>query len=146
MLPNSLQYPIAVYGALRTGLAVVNVNPLYTPSELSFQLRDSGARVIVVLEHFAHTVEQALPESLLQHVIVTGIGDLFTPIKRGAVNFMARHFSKPVPPWSIAQAVPIHDVLEAGEHLECVEPTLGPGDTAFVQYTGAPPAGRRARS
>lgn len=136
MLPNCLQYPVVVYGALRAGLAVVNVNPLYTPSELSFQLRDSGARAIVVLQQFAHTVEQARADSDLAHVIVTGIGDLFPPLKRGAINFMARHFGKPVVPWSIPQAVSLQLALHEGKSLTFVDPALDASDLAFVQYTG----------
>jgi len=136
MLPNCLQYPVAVFGALRAGLAVVNVNPLYTPSEVSFQLKDSGASAIVVLEQFAHTVEQALPDTDIRHVIVTGIGDLFAPIKRGAVNFMARHFGKPVPTWTIPGAISLHEALGQGARLTLDEPSLEAADAAFVQYTG----------
>jgi long-chain acyl-CoA synthetase len=136
MLPNSLQYPVAVLGALRAGLAVVNVNPLYTPSELAFQLSDSGAAAIVVLENFAHTLQEALPDSAVRHVIVTQMGDLFPLLKRGAVNFVVRHLGKPLPAWSIPQAVHLRDALEEGSALPFDEPMLEAADTAFVQYTG----------
>ncbi|MGM9488280.1 AMP-binding protein [Ideonella sp. YS5] len=136
MLPNSLQYPVAVFGALRAGLSVVNVNPMYTASELSFQLRDAGASAILVLENFAHTVEQALPETGVKHVIVTQIGDLFPAIKRSAVNFIVRHFKKPVPAWTLPQAVTLHDALHRGSLHALEEPPLHASDTAFVQYTG----------
>jgi long-chain acyl-CoA synthetase len=136
MLPNSLQYPVAVFGALRAGLSVVNVNPMYTPSELAFQLRDAGVSAIVVLENFAHTLEQALPETGVRHVIVTQIGDLFPMLKRGAVNFVVRHFKKPVPAWHIPEAIALPGALEQGHRLTWQEPALEAGDTAFIQYTG----------
>lgn len=136
MLPNSLQYPLAVFGALRAGLTVVNVNPLYTPSELAFQLRDSGATAIVVLENFAHTVQRALPDTAVKHVIVTQIGDLFPRLKRSAVNFVVRHFRKPVSPWSIEGATSLQHALGEGSLLMLDEPMLGPDHTAFLQYTG----------
>lgn len=136
MLPNSLQYPVAVFGALRAGLAVVNVNPMYTASELAFQLNDSGASAIVVLENFAHTLQEALPQTQLRHVIVTQIGDLFPLLKRSAVNFVVRHFKKPVEAWSIPQAVTMPQALDEGGTLPFNDLALEPGDTAFVQYTG----------
>ena len=136
MLPNSLQYPVAVFGALRAGLSVVNVNPMYTSSELAFQLRDAGVSAILVLENFAHTVEQALPETQVKHVIVTQIGDLFPTIRRSAVNFVVRHFKKPVPAWTLPEAIALHDAMHQGSLLPLDEPQLRGEDTAFVQYTG----------
>jgi len=136
MLPNSLQYPVAVFGALRAGMAVVNVNPLYTASELGFQLRDSGAVAIVVLENFAHTLSEALPGTAVRHVVVTQIGDLFPAPRRALVNFVVRRFKRPVTPWSIAGAVSLHDALDAGADALLEEVALTPADPAFVQYTG----------
>ena len=136
MLPNSLQYPMVVFGAQRAGLAVVNVNPLYTASELAFQLQDAGVSAIVVLENFAHTLQQALPETPVKHVIATQIGDLFPLLKRGAVNFIVRHFRKPVEPWAIDGAIALHEALDQGSRMALERVPLGAADTAFVQYTG----------
>jgi len=136
MLPNILQYPVAAIAILRAGLTVVNVNPLYTPRELAFQLKDSGATAIVVLENFASVVEQALPETAVRHVIVTGLGDMLGPLKGAAVNFTVRHIKKMVPPFAIANAVPFAAALAAGRALTLTPPAIGPNDMAFLQYTG----------
>src|SRR5690348_13407317 len=117
MLPNLLQYPIAMYGALRAGLVVVNTNPLYTVSELEHQLKDSGAVAIVVLENFAATLEQALPLSGVRHVIVTGVGDLLSPAKGLLVNLILRHVQKKVPRWLIPGARSFRAVLREGAPL-----------------------------
>lgn len=136
MLPNLLQYPVALFGALRAGLTVVNVNPLYTARELQFQLADSGAVAVVVLENFAHTLQQALPHTAVRHVITTQLGDLFPLPKRCLVNFVVKRIKRLVPPWLIAGTVPLRQALaEGGRHtLQAVE--LTPEDSAFLQYTG----------
>jgi len=136
MLPNVLQYPVALFGALRAGLTVVNVNPLYTASELEHQLADSGARAIVVLENFAHTVEQALARCRVEHVIVTQLGDLFPPAKRWLVNFAVKYVKRMVPRWSIPGATGLRDALARGARQGLPEVNLGPHDIAFLQYTG----------
>ena len=102
MLPNVLQYPIALFGALRAGLTVVNTNPLYTARELEHQLTDSGAKAIIILENFAHTLEQVIERTSLEHVIVTGVGDQLGWPKSAVVNLVVRHVRKQVPPLGAA--------------------------------------------
>jgi len=136
MLPNCLQYPVALFGALRAGMVAVNVNPLYTPAELAHQLSDSGAVAIVVLENFAHTVEQAMPGTPLRHVVVTAIGDLFPPQRRWPTNFVVRHVRHAVPSYHLPRAwnwqhMARHGALQPLEHV-----MLGPDDVALIQYTG----------
>src|SRR3954470_10150188 len=104
MMPNVLQYPIAIAGALRAGLIVVNINPLYTPRELEFQLQDSGAEAIVVLENFACTVERALAHSSIKHVVVACMGDLLGMLKGTLVDFVVRHVKKMVPVYNLPDA------------------------------------------
>ena len=135
MLPNILQYPIAALGVLRAGLVVVNTNPLYTPRELKHQLQDSGAKVIVVLENFAHVVEQTLPETAVQYVITTRLGDLLGFPKSMAVNFAVKYIKKMVPPFNLA-AITWSDALKAGVRLKLIPETLTHTDLAFLQYTG----------
>jgi len=132
MMPNLLQYPIALIGALRAGLAVVNVNPLYTAPELRFQLEDSGASAIVVLENFAHTVEHALAGTNVRHVITTQVGDEFPAPKRWAVNFAVKRVKRMVPAWRIPGAIPFRKA-HAPDTLDAV---VRPEDVAFLQYTG----------
>jgi long-chain acyl-CoA synthetase len=132
MLPNLLQYPIALIGALRAGLAVVNVNPLYTAPELRFQLEDSGAAAVVVLENFAHTLQHALAGTNVRHVITTQVGDAFPAPKRWAVNFAVKHVKHMVPAWRIAGAIPFRKA-HAADTLDAV---VRPEDVAFLQYTG----------
>jgi long-chain acyl-CoA synthetase len=136
MLPNTLQSPVAVFGALRAGLVVVNVNPMYTVPELEHQLADSGARVILVLENFAGTVQHALPNTQVQHVIVTKIGDHLPWPKGAVVNFVVKHVRKRVRPWQIPQAVAYRDALARGARLPYRRPELRGADIAFLQYTG----------
>jgi long-chain acyl-CoA synthetase len=136
MLPNSLQYPVVLFGALRAGMVVVNVNPRYTASELAFQLRDSGAVAVVVLENFAQTVQQALPGTAVRHVLVTGLGDLLPAPKRLLVNFVVRHVKHLVPAARIPGAVRLRAALADGRRQALDEPALGPADAAFLQYTG----------
>lgn len=136
MLPNSLQHPVVVMGALRAGMAVVNVNPLYTAAELRHQLVDSGAAVIVVLENFAHTVQEARDGTPLRHVVVTQIGDLFPAGKRWAVNFAVRRIKRAVPPFEVGDAWSLRDALDRGGRQAATDVDVGPQDVAFIQYTG----------
>jgi long-chain acyl-CoA synthetase len=135
MMPNVLQYPIATAAVLRAGYAVVNVNPLYTPRELEHQLKDSGAEAIVVLENFAHTVEQVLPHTAIKQVIVASMGDLLG-FKGVIVNLVVRRVKKMVPAYSLPTAVAFNDALAAGKGLTFNKPKIGPDDVAFLQYTG----------
>jgi long-chain acyl-CoA synthetase len=135
MLPNVLQYPIALFGALRAGLAVVNTNPLYTAPELEHQLRDSGATVILVLENFAHCVAKVLPQTQVKQVIVTGVGDLLSWPKSSLVNFVIKR-RKQIPPWKIEGAVRFRETLAAGAAATLEPVELKREDIAFLQYTG----------
>jgi long-chain acyl-CoA synthetase len=136
MLPNLLQYPVAILGAFHAGLTVVNVNPMYTPRELQHQLHDSGARAILILENFAHTLTEVHDEIGIETVIVTGVGDLLGFPKSLAVNFALRHVRKQVPEWSLPGSIRFNDAMRQGryENLEPVD--LGHEDIAFLQYTG----------
>jgi long-chain acyl-CoA synthetase len=136
MLPNVLQYPIAMFAALRSGLVVVNTNPLYTAPELEHQLVDSGATAILVLENFAHVVEKVLPRTQLKHVFVTSVGDLLGFPKGAIVNYVVRKRRKQVPPSHISGAVNFKTALEAGERLTFDPVDVRPEDLAFLQYTG----------
>ncbi|HEX5046751.1 MAG TPA: AMP-binding protein [Gammaproteobacteria bacterium] len=136
MLPNSLQYVVAMLGILRAGLVVVNVNPMYTQHELEHQLKDSGALAIVVLENFARTLATALPQTGVQTVIVSRLGDHCRGLKRLAVNFVVKHVKRLVPPYRILGAVPYRKALAEGRSLAFVNPGLRGTDTAFLQYTG----------
>lgn len=136
MLPNTLQYPIALFGALRAGLVVVNTNPLYTARELQHQLTDSGAAAILVLENFAHVVQQIAGESSLKKVLVTAAGDFLGFPKSWIVNYIVRHRRKQVPAWRIPGAQSFSEALRAGSKLPLQEIAVGPQDIAFLQYTG----------
>lgn len=136
MLPNLLQYPVALFGALRAGLVVVNVNPMYTARELEHQLRDSGAIAIVVLENFARTLEQVVSKTPIKTVITTQVGDLFPPLKGIATNFVVKYVKRMVPPWRIPGTISFNAVLRAGHHEELSDALLTRDDTAFLQYTG----------
>jgi len=136
MLPNLLQYPIALFGVLRAGMIVVNTNPLYTARELKHQLKDSGARAILVLENFAHTLAAVLDDTPVEHVFVTGVGDLLGFPKGPLINFVLRHVKKEVPAWDIPNAERFDHALTAGEGKPLDQPKLGHDDLAFLQYTG----------
>lgn len=136
MLPNVLQYPVVLFGALSAGLIVVNVNPLYTPRELIHQLHDSGATAIVVLENFAHTLQKALPETQIEHVITTKLGDLLPFPRSFITNFFIKYIKKMVPTWEIPHAITLKHALAAGKPLPCEPATLAHDDIAFLQYTG----------
>jgi long-chain acyl-CoA synthetase len=136
MLPNILQYPVAIAAAFRAGLTVVNTNPLYTPRELQHQLKDSGARAILILENFAHTLEEVRAATGVETVIVTGIGDLLGFPKSAIVNFVLRHVRKQVPEYSLPGSVRFTEALGQGKFENLAPVTLGHDDIAFLQYTG----------
>ena len=136
MMPNLLQYPVALFGALRAGYVVVNCNPLYSPRELHHQLDDSGAEAIVVLENFAQTLEKAIDGTRLRVVLISGAGDLLGGPRGLLTNFVLRHVRRAVPPWRLKQAVRLNQALSLGR-LKTVEfPPVAPDDLAFLQYTG----------
>ncbi|MCM2396807.1 long-chain fatty acid--CoA ligase [Rhizobium sp. S95] len=135
MTPNILQNPVTVYGILRAGFTVVNVNPLYTPRELEHQLKDSGAKVIFVLENFAHTVEQVVAHTAIKHVVVATMGDMLG-IKGHIVNFVVRKVKKLVPAWSIPGHKSFNRVLSEGARLQLKPANVKGSDVAFLQYTG----------
>ena len=136
MLPNTLQYPIALFGALRAGLAIVNTNPLYTAPELEHQLSDSGATGILVLENFAHVVEKVLARTSVKRVLVTAVGDFLSFPKSCIANFIVRHVHKRVPAWNIPQAISFKVAVAQGKNLPFAPVEIGPDDLAFLQYTG----------
>ena len=136
MMPNLLQYPVAVFGILQAGMVVVNVNPLYTPRELEHQLKDSGAVAIVVLENFANTLELVLARTPIKHVVLASVGDMLGSLKGTIVNFVLRKVKKMVPGYRLPQAVRFNDVLKAGSRSTFKPVPLNLDDIAFLQYTG----------
>jgi long-chain acyl-CoA synthetase len=136
MMPNLLQYPIALFGALRSGYTAVNCNPLYTPRELEHQLKDSGAEVIVVLENSAHTLAGIIANTGVKHVVTTQVGDMFPPLRRLGVNFLVKYVMGKVPAWRISGAASFRAVLRQGSQLPWQPPGIGREDIAFIQYTG----------
>ena len=136
MMPNILQNPIAIFAVLRAGFTVVNTNPLYTPRELRHQLRDSGAKAILVVENFAHTLEQVLDDTPIQHIVTTGLGDMLGFPKSALVNFVVKRVKKMVPRYSLPGAVDFRAALKAGSSLPFSRHELTHDDLAFLQYTG----------
>jgi long-chain acyl-CoA synthetase len=136
MMPNVVQYPIALAGVLRAGYVVVNVNPLYTPRELEHQLKDSGAEAIVILENFAATLQQVIAKTAVKHVVVASIGDMLGFPKGAIVNFAVRKIKKMVPTYSLPGHVRFNDALDAGARGTLSQVQVGPQDVAFLQYTG----------
>lgn len=136
MMPNLLQYPVALFGILRAGLVVVNVNPLYTARELKHQLKDSDAKAIVVVSNFAKTLEEVVQETSVKHVIVTNLGDLLNVPKRTLVNFVVKYVKKMVPQYGIKYAISMRKALHQGQKLQYIKPVMGLDDLAFLQYTG----------
>ncbi|MDU6434460.1 MAG: long-chain-fatty-acid--CoA ligase FadD [Pantoea sp.] len=136
MMPNLLQYPVALFGVLRAGMVVVNVNPLYTPRELKHQLNDSGASAIVIVSNFAHTLEKVVAETAVKHVILTRLGDQLRPIKATLVNFVVKYIKKMVPKYHLPGAVSFRHVLQQGESMPYQRPDVSNDDLAFLQYTG----------
>jgi long-chain acyl-CoA synthetase len=136
MMPNLLQYPVCLFGALRAGCVAVNCNPLYTARELAHQLKDSGATAIVVVENFAATLQEALPHTELKHVVVTTVGDMLGHVKGRAINFVLRRVKKAIPAWSISDVLNFPKVLADGGRQTFQPVEVGPDDLAFLQYTG----------
>ena len=136
MLPNLLQYPIALFGILQAGLVAVNTNPLYTPRELEHQLKDSGATTIIVLENFANTLELVLPRTQIKHVIVASVGEMFGFFKGTLMNFVLRKVKKMVPEYRISDTIPFQTTLKEGAAHTFRPVTLTREDTALLQYTG----------
>ena len=135
MMPNVLQYPVCLFGILRVGCTVVNVNPLYTPRELEYQLNDSGAEMIVVVENFAHTLAEVLSKTEVKHVIVATIGEMLG-LKGMLVDFVLRHVKKMIPAWEIPGAIRLSDALAEGGRRKLQPVAIGHEDIAFLQYTG----------
>lgn len=136
MMPNLLQYPVAIFGVLRAGLTVVNTNPLYTPRELKHQLNDSGAVAIVVVENFANVVQEVVKDTQVKHVFTTGVGDMLGFPKRYIVNFVLKYVRKAVPDFSLPGAVNFVDAVNAGAGKKLPTIDIAPSDIAFLQYTG----------
>ena len=136
MMPNVLQYPVAIAAVLRAGYTVVNVNPLYTPRELEHQLNDSGSEAIIVLENFAHTLEQVLGKTAIKHVIVASMGEMLGGLKGMIVNFVVRNVKKMVPAYSLPNAMRFKQALALGSRMKLTPVELNIQDAAFLQYTG----------
>lgn len=136
MMPNLLQYPIALFGVLRAGMVVVNVNPLYTPRELKHQLIDSGAKGIVVVSNFAHTLEAIVEQTPIESVIITNLGDQLSAPKRTLVNFVVKYIKRLVPKYHLPHALSFRDALSKGRRLQYIKADITGSDLAFLQYTG----------
>ncbi|MGO9039934.1 MAG: AMP-binding protein [Steroidobacteraceae bacterium] len=136
MMPNLLQYPVALFGVLRAGLTAVNTNPLYTSRELRHQLSDSGARCIVIVENYAHVLAEVIDDTAIEHVVITGVGDLAGFPRRTVVNFVVRRIRHLVPPYNLPGAVRFRAALARGAQLGLPQRPVGAGDIAFLQYTG----------
>jgi long-chain acyl-CoA synthetase len=136
MLPNLLQYPVALFGALRAGLIVVNTNPLYTPREMKHQFKDSGAKAVLIAENFAHNLEKILDDTDIRVVMITSIGELLGSLKGGVVNFVVRNIKRMVPSYSLPNAVPFKEALNQGKKFKLVPVNSVPEDVILLQYTG----------
>ncbi len=136
MMPNLLQYPVALFGVLRAGMVVVNVNPLYTPRELEHQLKDSGASTIVIVSNFAHTLEKVVHNTAVKHVILTRMGDQLSTAKGTLVNFVVKYIKRLVPKYHLPDAISFRRVLQEGRRQQYVRPDIINSDLAFLQYTG----------
>lgn len=136
MMPNLLQYPVALMGVLRAGCSVVNVNPLYTPRELQHQLTDSKARAIIIVENFAHTLMAVEKNIQVEHVILTKMGDMLGAVKGTLVNLVVKHLKKLIPAYQLRRFVTYKDVLQRGAGLSWQKPQMTGDDIAFLQYTG----------
>ncbi|MDH5629268.1 MAG: long-chain-fatty-acid--CoA ligase FadD [Gammaproteobacteria bacterium] len=136
MMPNLLQYPIALFGAMKAGLTVINVNPLYTARELKHQLNDSSADAIIIVANFAHTLQEVIDESPLKHVIVTEMGDALKGFKSFLVNFMIKKVKKMIPPYNLPNAISYKEVITEGKKQSLNPVQLTQNDIAFLQYTG----------
>ena len=136
MMPNVPQYPVAVAAILRAGMVVVNVNPLYTPRELEHQLKDSGAKAIVIIENFAHTLQACIAQTQVQHVVLAAMGDRLGLLKGMLVNYVVRKVKKLVPAYQLPAAVRFNDALSRGASGTLKAPDIHPDDVALLQYTG----------
>ncbi len=136
MMPNLLQYPVAMFGVLRAGMVVVNVNPLYTPRELEHQLCDSGASAIVIVSNFAHTLEKVVSQTQIKHVILTRLGDELSLAKGTLVNLVVKYIKRMVPKYHLPGAISFRQALQSGERLAYLKPDIVNTDLAFLQYTG----------
>lgn len=135
-MPNLMQYPIALIGAHRAGMVVVNTNPLYTPREMEHQFCDSGAKAIVILENFASNLQEIISRTSIEHVIIAKIGDVLGGLKGMIVNFVVKHFKKMVPEYKIAGSIPFKNTIRTAPDKSFQDPELSPDDLAFLQYTG----------
>src|SRR5690554_1533564 len=135
-MPNVLQYPVVMFGALRAGLIVVNVNPLYTASEMKHQYSDAGVDAIVILANFAHNLQKIHENLPVKHIIITEIGDLLGGIKGTVVNLVVKHIKKMVPRYQIDGALKLNDVLRKATRRELAKVEIAASDVAFLQYTG----------
>jgi len=136
MMPNLLQYPVAMFGILRAGMVVVNVNPLYTPRELQHQLCDSGASAIIIVSNFAHTLEKVVSQTQVKHVILTRLGDELSLAKGTLVNLVVKYIKRMVPKYHLPGAISFRQALQSGERLQYLRPDVVNTDLAFLQYTG----------
>ncbi|MBS0508808.1 MAG: AMP-binding protein, partial [Proteobacteria bacterium] len=136
MMPNVPQYPVAVAAVLRAGFVVVNVNPLYTPRELEHQLKDSGAKAIVIIENFAATLQACIAGTAVKHVVLCAMGDRLGVLKGALVNLVVRNVKKMVPPYQLPGAVRFNDALAKGASAQLQQPDIKPDDIALLQYTG----------
>jgi long-chain acyl-CoA synthetase len=135
-MPNLMQYPIVIIGALRAGLIIVNTNPLYTPREMEHQFRDSGVRAIVILENFASNLEKILKNTAIEFVIVSKIGDILGGLKGEIVNMVVKYVKKMVPPYQIENTIPFRKTIRTRQDVKFNPPEMQSGDCAFLQYTG----------
>lgn len=136
MMPNLFQYPVCIFGILRAGMSVVNVNPMYTERELEHQLNDSGAKAIVIVENFANTLSGVIDKTGIELTLLTKIGDMFPFPKRTIMNFALKYVKKVIPEYSLPKAVPFNDALAKGKSLTFTKPEVTNDDIAFLQYTG----------
>lgn len=135
-MPNCLQYPVVMFGALRAGLTVVNTNPLYTPREMKHQFKDSGAKAIVIVANFAYNLEKILAETEIKHVFITSLGDMLSFPKKQIVNFVVKNVKKMVPPFNIPGTTDLMSAISKGKSYAYKKPELKGSDLAFIQYTG----------
>ena len=136
MMPNVLQYPVAIFGALRAGMVVVNVNPLYTPRELAYQLNNSGATTIIILENFANTLSSIIEQTQIKNIIIARIGDLLGSIKGRVINFAVRYIKKMIAEYNLPNTISFNRAIELGKQKPFVEVALSLDDLAMLQYTG----------
>ncbi len=136
MLPNLLQFPVAMFGVLRAGLVAVDVNPLYTSRELGHYLKDSGAKVIIILENFADVLAEIIAETEVEHVILTRVGDMLGFPKSAIVNFVLKYVQHKIPKYKLDNVIPFKEVLAVGQQRQLTKPNLSKDDLAFLQFTG----------